>query len=102
LNPNRHALSPVTFVPQLASKGHWLRAPCPKHLFPKTLFDDPLFFVNLIGIGDNDDEGLFLPGYLPGVSVKYYFMDWNHPVVFFNTSNHAMAEHDTNDRVWKW
>ncbi len=25
-----------------------------------------------------------------------------HPVVFVNTSNHAMAEHDENYRLWKW
>jgi hypothetical protein len=34
--------------------------------------------------------------------IKYYFIDHNHPVVFINTSNHAMAEHDTNHRIWKW
>lgn len=34
--------------------------------------------------------------------IKYYFMNKNHPVVFINTSNHAMAEHDTNNRLWKW
>ena len=39
---------------------------------------------------------------VPQHPVKYYFMDRNHPVVFINTSNHAMAEHDTNDRIWKW
>lgn len=38
----------------------------------------------------------------PEHSIKYYFVDRNHPVVFINTSNHAMAEHDTNDRIWKW
>lgn len=34
--------------------------------------------------------------------IKYYFIDHNHPVVFINTSNHAMAGHDTNHRLWKW
>ncbi len=34
--------------------------------------------------------------------IKYYFVGPNHPVVFINTSNHAMAEHDTNHRIWKW
>ena len=38
----------------------------------------------------------------PEHPIKYYFETPNHPVVFVNTSNHAMAEHDTNDRIWKW
>jgi hypothetical protein len=25
-----------------------------------------------------------------------------HPIIFINTSNHAMSEHDTNHRLWKW
>jgi len=38
----------------------------------------------------------------PEHPIKYYFANRNHPVVFINTSNHAMAEHDTNDLIWKW
>lgn len=38
----------------------------------------------------------------PEHPIKYYFESPNHPVVFINTSNHAMAEHDTNNRIWKW
>jgi len=34
--------------------------------------------------------------------ISYYFVDFNHPVVFVNTSNHAMAEHDANQTLWKW
>jgi hypothetical protein len=34
--------------------------------------------------------------------ISYYFVDDNHPVVFVNTSNHAMAEHDANHMLWKW
>ncbi|MCL7412000.1 MAG: hypothetical protein M8353_00065 [ANME-2 cluster archaeon] len=34
--------------------------------------------------------------------IKYYFMNKNHPVVFVNTSNHAVAEDDANHRLWKW
>jgi hypothetical protein len=34
--------------------------------------------------------------------IDYYFMDTLHPVVFVNTSNHAMAEHDNNHDLWKW
>jgi len=38
----------------------------------------------------------------PRHPVKYYFVDRKHPVVFVNTSNHAIAEHDANNRIWKW
>ena len=34
--------------------------------------------------------------------IAYYFVDYNHPIVFINTSNHAMAEHDANRALWKW
>ncbi len=34
--------------------------------------------------------------------IKYYFVNYNHPVVFINTSNHAMSEHDTNHHLWNW
>jgi hypothetical protein len=27
---------------------------------------------------------------------------FNQPIIFVNTSNHAMSEHDTNPRLWKW
>ncbi len=36
------------------------------------------------------------------VTIKYYFGNGRHPIIFVNTSNHAMAEHDTNHRLWKW
>ena len=29
-------------------------------------------------------------------------MDQQHPVVFVNTSNHAVVEDDANSRLWKW
>ncbi|MCE8423464.1 MAG: hypothetical protein J5U16_05980 [Candidatus Methanoperedens sp.] len=38
----------------------------------------------------------------PKHDIKYYFMDYRHPIVFVNTSNHAMAENDANHRLWKW
>lgn len=38
----------------------------------------------------------------PDVKIKYYFVNPRHPIVFVNTANHAMAEHDTNHRIWKW
>ena len=34
--------------------------------------------------------------------ISYYFYDYSHPIVFVNTSNHAMAEHDANRTLWKW
>ncbi|MDH3279312.1 MAG: hypothetical protein OEM17_03995 [Nitrosopumilus sp.] len=36
------------------------------------------------------------------ISVKYHFQDTNHPVIFVNTSNHALAPHDNNHDLWKW
>ena len=36
------------------------------------------------------------------IRVKYYFQDNNHPVIFVNTSNHALAPHDNNHDLWKW
>ena len=36
------------------------------------------------------------------ISAKYYFQDKNHPVIFVNTSNHALAPHDNNHDLWKW
>lgn len=35
------------------------------------------------------------------VNTKYYFQDSNHPVVFVNTSNHALSESDNNHDFWK-
>ncbi len=37
-----------------------------------------------------------------GNSISYYLIDYSHPVIFVNTSNHAMAEHDANQKLWKW
>jgi len=42
------------------------------------------------------------PPIAPERKIKYYFVNDSRPVVFVNTSNHAMAEHDTNERLWKW
>ncbi|MGI9565682.1 MAG: hypothetical protein ACR2LL_01550 [Nitrosopumilus sp.] len=36
------------------------------------------------------------------IDAKYFFQDNNHPVVFVNTSNHALAPHDNNHDLWKW
>ncbi|MFL6489608.1 MAG: hypothetical protein ACJ70V_08325, partial [Nitrososphaera sp.] len=37
-----------------------------------------------------------------GINIKYYFGNFRHPIIFINTSNHSMAEHDTNHELWKW
>lgn len=37
-----------------------------------------------------------------GTAISYYLIDYGHPVVFVNTSNHALAEHDANQKLWKW
>jgi hypothetical protein len=42
------------------------------------------------------------PPEAPKRKVKYYFHDYKHPVIFINTSNHAMAENDNNHEIWKW
>ncbi|WP_340818161.1 hypothetical protein [Methanolobus sp. WCC4] len=39
---------------------------------------------------------------IPEHKIKYYFKNRKHPVIFINTSNHAMAESDTNHELWKW
>jgi hypothetical protein len=61
------------------------------------------------GIYSNNEEmnadsihGDRTPPPAPEHPIKYYFETLKHPVVFINTSNHAMAEYDTNDRIWKW
>lgn len=36
------------------------------------------------------------------VNIKYYYGNIRHPIIFINTANHAMAEHDANHRLWKW
>lgn len=41
-------------------------------------------------------------GNVPTHKIKYYFVSKRHPIVFINTANHAIAEHDTNHRLWKW
>lgn len=35
------------------------------------------------------------------VAIKYYFQDTSHRIIFVNTSNHALAEKDSNHDFWK-
>lgn len=36
------------------------------------------------------------------IKIKHYYGNIKHPIVFINTMNLAMAEHDTNRILWKW
>ena len=38
----------------------------------------------------------------PDRVMKHWHVAKNHPIVFVNTANHAMAEFDTNHAHWKW
>jgi len=38
----------------------------------------------------------------PRRSVKYHYSNRRHPIVFINTADHAMAEEDSNETLWKW
>ncbi|NOJ27288.1 MAG: hypothetical protein DA330_04670 [Nitrososphaera sp.] len=61
------------------------------------LFDFPDIYSGDYGI---QSDTIHIPRY--GVRIKYYVGNGRHPIIFINTSNHAMAEHDTNHRLWKW
>lgn len=61
-------------------------------------------YSNNHGIYDDDihgDRPCFFRK-IPIHKIKYYFSNKKHPIVFINTSNHAMAEHDNNHNLWKW
>lgn len=55
-----------------------------------------IFADDIHGHKPDDPKGV------QNVPVKYYFQSDNHPIVFVNTSNHAMAEGDNNHDFWKW
>ena len=59
-------------------------------------------YSNNNGMNADSVHGDKTPPPAPEHPIKYYFVDRNHPVVFVNTSNHAMAEYDNNNRIWKW
>jgi hypothetical protein len=42
------------------------------------------------------------PRVAPHREIKYTTDKYNNPVIFINTSNHAMAEKDNNHDIWKW
>ena len=59
-------------------------------------------YSNDEGMNADSIHGDKIPPPAPGHPIKYYFANRNHPVVFINTANHAMAEHDANNRIWKF
>jgi hypothetical protein len=61
------------------------------------LFDFPLIYSAENSI---EQDSIHVDRY--GITIKYYFGNLRHPIIFINTSNHAMGEHDTNHRLWKW
>jgi hypothetical protein len=65
------------------------------------LFRDNQFFFEDIYSGQSNlfEDTIHNQKTIP---VKYYFQDKNHPVIFVNTSNHALAPHDNNHDLWKW
>jgi len=62
--------------------------------------NNQLFFEDIYS-GDNNlfEDTIH---YQKEIPAKYYFQDNNHPVIFVNTSNHALAPHDNNHDLWKW
>ncbi len=74
--------------------------------FVKDKADDHYFIFESIYSGDYGLEYDTIhedrPPDVPRRKIKYYFSDYYHPIVFVNTSNHAMAPHDNNHDLWKW
>ncbi len=77
-----------------------------KILFAKDPANDGFTFEGIYsyenGMNEDSIHGDKTPPPAPKHPIKYYFVDHKHPVVFVNTANHALAEHDANDRIWKW
>lgn len=71
---------------------------------PKNKADTEFIFENIysnsFGLAEDSIHGD--PPKAPRRNVKYYLGNRSHPVVFINTSNHAMAEFDCNHEMWKW
>ncbi|MDQ3966888.1 MAG: hypothetical protein M3275_00660 [Thermoproteota archaeon] len=61
------------------------------------LFDFPFIYS---GENSIEHDTIHIDRY--GITIKYFFGNLRHPIIFINTSNHAMSEHDTNHRLWKW
>jgi hypothetical protein len=68
------------------------------------IFENIYSYIDGVNHGLNEDD---VHGDAPSEGkivhpISYYFLDYQHPIVFINTSNHAMAEHDANPNLWKW
>jgi len=61
------------------------------------LFEFPFIYSAENGL---EHDSIHIDRY--GITIRYYFGNLRHPIIFINTSNHAMGEHDTNHRLWKW
>lgn len=73
----------------------------PTETFGDNYFTFEGIYSGVFGIiEDNIHEDIKSPP--PRRNISSYFMDHHHPVVFINTSNHAMAEMDNNPKLWKW
>jgi len=58
----------------------------------------PPIYSGKFGVEIDDD----IHNPMPKIEIKYFFGNNRHPIIFVNTANHAMAEHDNNHRLWKW
>lgn len=63
-----------------------------------------LFHGIYSGIHGIEEDTIHLDRHLPGTPrfVQHYFVNRYHPIIFINTANHAMGEHDNNHDLWKW
>ena len=69
---------------------------------PNVRFTFEGIYSNNNGLNADSIHGDTPPPPAPERPVKYNFINHKHPIVFVNTANHAMAEHDTNKRIWKF
>ncbi|MEP0825172.1 MAG: hypothetical protein HRF40_06780 [Nitrososphaera sp.] len=73
--------------------------------FVKDKLNENYFLFEGIYSGSHDlqqDATHFDVGKRVEHEIAYYLADQFHPIVFVNTSNHAMSEHDNNHGLWKW
>ena len=70
----------------------------------KIILDDKPRYLTFDGIYSKDhdiiDDNIHHTA--RNVRIRYYYSSINHPIIFINTANHAMAEYDNNPRLWKW
>ena len=67
--------------------------------------DKNCFIFENIYSGDYDIESDSIhgdPRIAPHREIKYMTDKYNYPIIFINTSNHAMSESDNNHDLWKW